>query len=260
MSQLHTLYTQDVLLDKVEHRYFNVHNGNEYVSFSKCFEFLSEKFDSEGISAAIARRDGVSAESVQGKWNSARDEGTRFDGAIKLYSQTGHILKENEDLADIVKLVSLKYKDYKRTFEDLVIFNHETRTAGEIDKLSIKSAFKTSNFHISDFKLFEAGMSYAPKGKAWLNYPFDYLPNTKYTKICFQLSFYAWHYEKLTGQKCERMFIDLIIPIKDSTGKVVEYKNEVIPANYMKSEVEIFINTFKSQILQIVEPIQLYEF
>lgn len=260
MSQLHTLYNQDVLLDKEQHRYFHVRNGNEYVSFSKCFEFLSEKFDSKGISAAIARRDGVSAESVQGKWDRARDEGTRFDGAIKLYSQTGQILKENEDLADIIKLASIKYKDYKQMFSDLVIFNHDTRTAGEIDRLSIKSAFKTSNFIISDFKLFEAGMSYVPKGKAWLNYPFDYLANTKYTKIAFQLSFYAWHYEKLTGQKCERMFIDLIIPIKDSAGKVVEYKNEVIPANYMKTEVELFLGTFKQQILNIVEPVKLYEF
>ena len=71
------------------------------------------------------------------------------------------------------------------------------------------------------------------------------------------MSFYSWHYEQLTGQKCERMFIDLIIPIKDNLGKVVEYRNEVIPANYMKAEVELFLARFKDQILNIVEPVNL---
>ena len=157
-------------------------------------------------------------------------------------------------------MVTKKYKDYHQNYEDLVVFNEEFRTAGEIDKLSLLSNRKDSVFHQSDFKRFEDGMSYEPKGKAWLNYPFAHYPNTKYTKITFQLSYYAWHFEKLTGRKCGRLFIDLIKPIKNSEGKVVDFINEVIPVMYIRNDIELLLNTFKPQIMNIVEPVKLYEF
>ncbi len=250
---LHTLYPQSVNLDKEQHRYFH-NDGREFISFSKVYGFLVEKFDADGISAAISRRDGVSAESVRGKWQKATDEGTRLDHAFKLFSQTGRILIENSDLEEIIKELSVKYKCYPRTYEDLVIYNEEFRTAGEIDRLAFTSKFKNCNVHIMDIKRFEGGMTYEPKGQPWLNWPFAHYPNTRYTKVTFQLSFYAWHYEKLTGQKIERLFVDMV---KIVDGKMI---NEVVPVQYIKTDIELLLSTFKQQIMNIVEPVKLYEF
>lgn len=252
-SGVHTLFPNLVSLDKEQHRYFHV-DGREFISFSKIYGFLVEKFDAEAISAATAKRDNVSQESVKAKWNNATDEGTRLDQAFKLYSQTGQILIENSDLQDIIKEMSIKYKDYSKTYEDLVIYNEDYRTAGEIDRLALTSKLKTCDVHVMDIKRFENGMTYEPKGQKWLNYPFSHFPNTRYTKVTFQLSFYAWHYEKLTGQKIGRLFVDVV---KVVDGKMV---NETVPVQYIKTDIELLLETFKHQVNAILNPAQVYQF
>lgn len=248
---LHNLFTQRVELEPIQHKYFH-ENGDEYLSFSKFFGFLVEKSDFGVIAGFVAKKEGVSKEEIEGRWKSATDEGTRIDKALELYAQTGQILKEDEDLEDLVKTVLEKYKVYKKCYEQVVVYNEEFRTAGSIDKLCLLSNLKNGKFHMKDFKCFEGGMSYVPKGQPWLNHPLSHLPNSKYVKICIQLSFYSWHIEKLTNLKCEAQFIDMIKPIKKD-GKVVGYSNSEIPAVYLKTDIELLLNYFKPQILSELE-------
>lgn len=249
---LHALFPERVKLDEKSHRYFH-DNSNEHLSFSKFFGFLTgEKPDFEKLAGFVAKRDGGTPETVMAKWKSQTDEGTRIDKALELYAQTGQILIEDVDLKPLIEKVLSKYKDYKKCFEQVVVYNEEYRTAGSLDKLCLLSNLKTSKFHMNDFKCFEGGMSYVPKGQAWLNYPLNHLPNSKYIKICLQLSYYSWHLEQLTGMKCEAQFIDMIKPIKDG-GKVTGYSNSLIPAPYLKMEVEAVLKAFKPQILSLLE-------
>lgn len=252
---LHNLYPQEVYLNEEQHRYFNS-QGKEYLSFSKLYNFLSPKFEAEKIAYHVGRRDGMSTEEVLGKWNNATEEGTRIDVALELFAATGQILETDRNLEPLIKHVLKKYKDYDKCYEQLVVYSEKYRCAGSLDKLSLISNRKTSDFDLSDFKCFVDGMSYEPKGNKWLNAPFDYLPNTKYTKISFQCSYYARLFEELTGRKCRRLFVDMIRPVKEN-GKTVSYKNEVIPVMYMKREVELLLETFKDKILSIVEPITI---
>lgn len=256
MSNIHSLYKQKVYLDEIQHRYFD-QQGGEYVSFSKLFGFLSPKFEAEKIAAHVARSEGTTTQSVLNKWNNATSEGTRVDNALTLYSQTGQILAEDQDLEPLIKHVLKKYECYSSCYEQLVVYSEKYKCAGGLDKLSLVSNRKTSDFVISDFKCFDKGMSYEAKGQKWLNAPFDYLPNSKYVKISFQASYYALLFEELTGRKCQRLFVDMIRPIKDSNDKVIKYTNQEIPLMYMKPQVELFLETFKEKILNIVEPITI---
>lgn len=256
MSQLHSLYPQKVYLDEEQHRYFDQQN-REYISFSKLFGFLSPKFEAEKIAGHIARSEGTTSEAILSKWNNATSEGTRIDNALTLYSQTGQILKTDSDIGPLIKHVLKKYEDYNSCHEQLVVYSEYCRCAGSLDKLSLVSNRKASNFIISDYKTFDKGMSYEAKGQKWLNPPFDYLPNSKYVKISFQASYYAHLFEGLTGRKCERLFVDMIIPIKDVACKVIKYRNEVVPLMYMKPQVELMLETFRDKILNIVEPITI---
>lgn len=256
MPIIHSLYPQKVYLNAETHRYFD-YGGKEYISFSKLFNFLSPKFEAEKIAGHVARSEGTTSEVILGKWNNATNEGTRIDNALTLYAQTGHILETDSDLEPLIKHVLKKYEDYNSCYEQLVVFSEHYRCAGSLDKLSLISNRKTSSFVISDYKTFDKGMSYESKGQKWLNAPFDYLPNSKYVKISFQASYYAKLFEDLTGRKCERLFVDMIIPIKDSAGKVIKYRNEVVPLMYMRPQVELFLETFKYKILSIVEPITI---
>lgn len=253
---VHTLFPNSVYLDPIEHRYYN-DKREEYMGFSRFFDtFLVEKSDFKAIAGFVAKRDGLTKESVLEGWKKQTDEGTRIDKALELYAQTGQILIEDADIENLVKTVLEKYKVYKKCHEQLVVYSDKYRTAGSIDKLCLMSNLKNSKFHMKDFKCFEGGMSYKPKGQAWLNYPLNHLPNTKYTKICLQLSYYSWHYEQLTEMKCEGQFIDLIKPIKRD-GKVVSYSNSEIPCVYLKRDIELLLETHKQSIINLLEPKEL---
>jgi len=249
---LHNLYKQSVYLDSEQHRYFNG-EGQEYLSFSKLFSFLSPKFEAERIAYFTGKRDGVSTEEVLGKWNNATNEGSRIDAALELFAQTGNILETDRDLEVLIKHVLKKYEDYHSCYEQLVVYSDEYRCAGSLDKLSLVSNRKTGGFVLSDFKCFKDGMAYVSKGQKWLNAPFDYLQNSKYVKISFQCSYYAYLFEQLTGRKCERLFCDMIQPVKKEDGRTT-YINKEIPLMYMKPQVELLLETFKDKILNLVEP------
>lgn len=251
---VHNLYKQDVILYPDAHKYYDV-SGKEYMGFSSLYNFLVPKFDSDFMAGQVAKKEGLTKENVLNNWKSATDEGTRIDNALELYAETGQILKENEDIKPLLEFVLKKYKDYNRCYSQLTVFNHKYRTAGTLDKLSLLSNRKDSKFHLSDYKVFDGGMTYSPKGQAWLNYPFDYFPNTRYTKINIQTSYYTWHFEELTGKKCERIFVDMIIPQK-SNGKITGYKNEVIPMPYLKHQIEVMLDHFKDKIINKLDSVE----
>jgi hypothetical protein len=185
-------------------------------------------------------------------WQKTANDGTRLDVAIKLFAETGEIKQEDRELEGLIKKVSEKYKDYHSVYSDLVVFSHQYRVAGEIDRLSLLSNRRDSSFIISDFKRM-VSISQDYKGQKWLNYPFDHHLNSKYNKISWQLSFYAHLFSELTGRKCEKLFIDHIIPVYTS-DKLTGYRNVIIPVANLKTDVIAFLNHFQNRILKELEP------
>lgn len=247
---IHNLFKNEVYLEPNEHKYFDS-KGNQYISFSALYGKLVKKFDADKISKQIAKYGSSSAYDLKVKWSQTATNGSRIDKALEVYAQTATLDPSDEDLRECVVDVLTKYKIYNKTYEQGIPYSKEYRVAGSWDKLSLTSNRKDSKFHLSDFKCFEKGYDslFTISGQPFLNSPFEHLSNTKFTKISLQLSFYAHLFEELTGRKCEKLFIDLITPVFDSEHRLVSYKNEVIPTMYLKNDVKIFLETYKSEIM-----------
>jgi hypothetical protein len=251
---IHNLFPNEVYLEPNEHKYFDS-KGNQYISFSALYGKLVKKFDAEGISKLVSKANGKSADEVRQGWEQTAVNGTRIDKALELYAQTATILPEDDDLKELVPHVLSKYKVYNRCFEQGVPYSKKYRVAGSWDKLSLTSNRKDSKFVLSDFKCFAKGYDslFTVSGQPFLNAPLEHLPNTKFTKISLQLSYYSYLFEELTGRKCEKVFIDLITPVFDSNNKLLSYKNEVVPTIYLKNDVKIFLETFKEDIKDMLD-------
>ena len=247
---IHNLFKNEVYLEPNEHKYFDS-EGNRYISFSALYGKLVKKFDAEKISKLVSRNSEMSAKDIQQAWSQTAVNGTRVDKALEQYAQTATLDSDDEDLRGLVVEVLAKYKAYHSTYEQGVPYSKEFRVAGSWDKLSLTSNRKDSKFVLSDFKCFAKGYDslFTVSGQPWLNAPFEHLPNTKFTKISMQLSFYAHLFEELTGRKCEKLFIDLITPMFDKDHKLISYKNEVVPTMYLKNDVKIFLDTYKDEIM-----------
>lgn len=247
---IHNLFPNEVYLEPNEHKYFDS-EGNQYISFSALYGKLVKKFDAKSISKNMAKYSDKSADEIQQTWNQTAVQGTRFDNALERYSNTATILDSDEDLKDAVPEILKKYKIYNKVFHQVVVYDKEYRAAGSTDSSCLVTNRSDSRFHKGDWKCFEGGVEslYKIKGQPWLNTPFEHLPNNKFTKISFQLSYYARLFEKLTGRKCERLFIDLIVPKWDFNGKLISYENHVINVNYLRNDIDILLETFKDEIL-----------
>jgi hypothetical protein len=247
---IHNLFPNEVYLEPIEHKYFDS-EGNQYISFSALYGKLVKKFDADKISKLVSKSNGKSANEVRQGWEQTAVNGTRVDAALERYAQTATLDESDEDLRGCVLEVLYKYRNYNKTYEQGVPYSKEYRVAGSWDKLSLISNRKDSKFILSDFKCFEKGYDslFTVSGQPFLNAPFEHLPNTKFTKISLQLSFYAYLFSELTGRKCEKLFIDLITPVFDENHRLISYKNEVVPTVFLKNDIKILLETFKDEIL-----------
>lgn len=238
----HGLFQEKVRLDDETHVYYD-DIGNNYMGFSSTFGFVSKPFF-EGLHKKVAQSEGVEPSEVKARWDGQRDEGTRIDDALTLYASTGKIEDENIDLKESLDQILVHYKDYHKCFEQLVVYNEQYRTATAIDKCGMFTNRKDSSFFISDFKAYEKMQIMDHKG--WLKEPFNYLPDSKFTKISFQLSFGAYHLEQLTGKKCKSLFIHLIKP--STCKKDVKVEQQIIHVPYLKPQIELLLSTFADEI------------
>jgi len=251
----HNLFPNEVYLEPNEHKYFDS-EGNQYISFSALYGKLVKKFDAEMVARAISKNTVETSDELLAKWQQTAFQGTRFDNALERFSNTGVILDSDEDLKQAIPQILEKYKIYNKIYHQVVVYDKKYRVAGSTDSSCIVTNRSDSRFHKGDWKCFEKGLDslYKVSGQAWLNAPFEHLPNTKFTKISFQLSYYARLFEKLTGRKCERLFIDLIVPTWDSNGKLISYENHVVNVNYLRNDIDILLETFKEDILEMLNP------
>lgn len=248
------LYQPKVRLND-QHRYFH-ENGDEYIGFSRLFdEFMAKPFNSGAAAYASAKSEGCSAQSILDRWDDQRKEGVRIDDCIDLYARTGTYRPEDEDIIDGVKVILSEYKDYDKSYGQLVLYSEKYRVAGMCDRLSTISNRKDCPIVMSDFKCFEKEISHVPSGTRFLYPPFNHLANTKYIKTCFQLSFYSCLFEELTGRPAIRQFIHWIDPktMRMNEEGVLNVNHKLIPVPYMKSDVILFLETYKEKIINLTK-------
>jgi len=242
---MHTLFPNKVKLEPVSHRYYH-DNGDEYISVSALLKMIAEKFED---THAYARATPETRLEWKEKGRVAADHGTRIHNALELYSDSGQILKDNEDLVEIIKSVSAEYNEYHKNYNEVCLYNEKYRIAGTTDKICAISNRKDCEVDLADFKTnISNGIQYFNKYKKRLYPPFDHLQDCNYVKYSFQLSIYAYFFEELTGRKVRQLYIHFIAP---------DFKTHTkIPVMYMKNDVKLLLDTYSGQIINNQEPIQ----
>lgn len=231
------LFPPKITLEPIDHKYYDA-NGNQYMGFSSVYEFLADPFDANKVAYFTGGKSESGMNSKLEEWDKKREAGVRLDKALTEYAQTGKT--DEVDLIEAVKTILNTYPAV--THEQVTLYNDTYQTAGTADKISFTSNRKDSKFIVSDYKCFENFDLHESRG--WLKPPFDHLPKSKFMKCAFQLSFYAYHFEQLTGKKCAGTFIHLI----DPTTVGGEIKQERVYLPYIRHDIEILLETFKDQI------------
>jgi len=250
MSDIHTLFPNLVRLEPVNHTYQNA-KGQQFLSVSKFLGLLSEKFED---TPAYARANDETRAQWKEKGRVAANHGTNIHNALELYNKTGQILIENAGIESVIKSINAEYKEYHQTYDEVCLYNEHYRIAGTTDKICSLSNRKDSEVDIADFKTNLKGViTMHSDYKKRLFYPMDHLHDCNYTKYSLQLSLYAYFFEELTGRKVRKMYIHYVPP----ADMMSHYK---IPVIYLKNDVKMLLEHHKQNIINIVEPIQLYEF
>lgn len=236
----HGLFEEKVALEPISHTYTDK-EGNTYVGFSKVFESICKPFNKDFIAGLVAESGEKTKEQVIGEWDAKRDNGTRIDDALGLYLETGLIKEADSDIKELIISVSAEYKKYKKNFSQVIVYNEERKTAGAIDRTFLFTYQKDANFGMSDYKCFEKDDLHERRG--WLLEPFNHLPNSKFVKIAFQLSYYAFHFEELTGRKCNELFIHVINPLTQTHQKVF------VP--YLRNDVKLLLDVYRCSPVEV---------
>lgn len=250
MSNIHTLFPSRVRLNAEDHTYQNA-QGQQYLSVSEFLALLSEKFED---TPAYARASDETRAQWKQKGKTASEHGTSIHNALELYNKTGQILQEDADIEDVIKSVTAEYKEYHQTYDEICLYSDSYRIAGTTDKICAISNRKDSEVDLADFKTnLKGSITMHSDYKKRLFHPMDHLHDCNYTKYALQLSLYAYFFEELTGRKVRKLYIHYIPP----TDMMSHYK---IPIIYLKNDVRLILEHYKQQIINIVEPVKLYEF
>ena len=234
----HGLFEERVTLDVETHKYTH-QNGDVYQGFSRVYETISKPFF-KGVANKVADKEGVSVTEVQQRWDGQRDEGSRIDDALTEYCKSGKL--SDEKLKPAIDQILSHYNEFHSSHEQLIVYSEEYKTATAIDKLAMYSNRKDGLVAVSDFKCFEKMDLFG--GTGWLKAPFNHLPDNKFIKTAFQLSYGAYHFEQLTGRKCKRLFIHMIQP---STIYNEVINQQIIQLPYLRSDVVLLLEMYKKE-------------
>lgn len=239
MSNIHTLFPSNVVLEPITHTYMD-NKGLSYLSVSKFLEMLSERFED---TFAYKRADLNTKTEWKTKGELAKNHGTNIHQALELYNNTGYILQENIHMEDVIKSILAEYGSYNKCYDEICLYNDKYRIAGTTDKICTISNRKDCEVDIVDFKTnISKGIYYVNDYKKRMYAPLDHLQDCNYVKYSLQLSIYAYFFEELTGRKVRQLHIHFIPP-NDMMNHVK------IPVIYMKNDVKLLLDQYKYRIV-----------
>lgn len=221
-----------VILDHENHIYTNTDTGEKYTSVTNFISLFKKPFDSDMWSKIIAKREGVSQQTILDKWKDvtkiACDRGTKIHLIMENWIKDKTVDKEYFDLAKsfTVKTSHIIRNDSVINSE-ILLHNHEYKLAGTADMIVENKNF----FHVLDFKTNKA-FDFHSKYNDYFYEPISHLSICKFNTYAIQLSIYAYMYELLSGKKCSGL---TILYLSEYKGK--RFWTD-IPCNYMKDSVQ----------------------
>lgn len=240
-----------VYLDKISHRYFNL-DGGEYMSVSKFRSLFKEPFNKGSAynCAGKGEYENMTAEEVLKQWEvygkERADVGTKIHQAIELFFDTTTILPENEIYRPALLNIASKYKDYFRTYNEVILYDNESMIAGTADKPLVTTSHKDSIIDITDWKTNVKGVhqkdldKYGKPINKYMLHCLSHLMDSKYNDYAIQLGIYGYLLQKQTGRKIGQLSIHYINP----ENPLINYK---IPLPYMLNDVKAMFEWYKNE-------------
>lgn len=240
-----------VYLDEASHRYFN-RDGHEYLSVSKFRGLFKEPFNKAAAYNCAGKNEykDMSPEEVLIYWEAygkeRADIGTNIHKAIELFFDTTTILPENEILRPALLNISSKYRDYYRTYNEVILYDNESMVAGTTDKPLVTTSAKDSIIDITDWKTNKDGVNqidldkHGKRKNKYMLHCLSHLIDSSYNDYAIQLSIYGYLLQKKTGRKIGKLCIHYINP----ENPLINYK---IPLPYMLNDVKLMFEWYKNE-------------
>ena len=237
-----------VLFNAEEHAYTS--GTTKYLSVSKFLEQFKNKFDSDQVSAAYAKKHKLTQEEVLAQWaeknRKSLEKGTRFHNKVEQeHIDAGkhlgyEIIGDKRQSMDISNLPPGDYCE-------LIIPYHKCKLVGTSDRVII---YEDKTFTIRDYKTntkldFEGTAYFNPNTKKKeikrMLAPINHLHDVNGIHYNLQLSLYSYFLET-AGFVYKDGFIDHVI--LDDEGNLLETIS--YPINYLKTEVKEMINWYST--------------
>ena len=221
----------EIVLDHDTHIYTNTSTGEQYTSVTNFISLFKKPFDSNHWSKIIAKREGVSQETILDKWKDvtkiACERGTKIHLIMESWIKDKKVAEEYLDLAkSFTKITSFIINNDSIISSEKLLHNHDYKLAGTTDMIVENKNY----FFVLDFKTNKV-FDYHSKYNEFYYEPISHLSYCKHNTYAIQMSIYAYMYELMSGKKCLGLKILYLNEYNDK-----KFWKE-IPCNYMKDSV-----------------------
>lgn len=246
-----------ISFNPVDHSYTNP-SGEDYLSVNKMISKVQKEFPKDRIAYFMAKEQGLKPQDILKSWEEnsqrARDKGTKVHDVIEHYHNTMEIKDEDrKEFSGLLKELSKYFTDYSRSYQEVILYSDKYKVAGRADKVCIRTNRREKS--VIDLYDYKTGIEeYRPKNRKYLFNPLSFIEDSKYNHDCLQLSSYAFMLEEMLEGKANIGKLGVIYIDKELNSKLV-------PAAYMKLEVERLFKTFgnvNKEILSSVNHNELY--
>lgn len=241
-----------------KHIYIDTITGKKLTSVTQLLGKYRQKFASDSISKAIAKRDGRKQSEILQEWEMKRRLGSYRGSLLHDYLENlwkGKIYKSDRPLDVVAMLKKYKLKDeFNRSLDilegmanrfvkdhshyypislELVVGN--SCLAGQMDLLAWDD--KKKCVILVDYKTDKKLLNYSEYGKDFLD-PISHLEDCEINKYSLQLSLYKNLLEQNTSLKIKRLEVIWF------NYKNLEY--EIIPMKFLKKESQALMSSFST--------------
>lgn len=216
----------------VSHIYRNSATGEKYKSVTTLISSYSKPFDKQGNAERVAKKQGVSVDSVLDDWamiaKKACDYGTMVHKVMENWLKGNSI--EDEDFDNYIAPITRIWEPNKKLItSEKITWLHTYKLAGTADVFEDHGKY----FNLYDFKTNKKFNFINAFGDFMLN-PVSHLSDCEYSKYSMQLSMYAYMLSNITGQRVGELA--MFHYDRDVKG----WRKYYTP--YLKKEIECILN------------------
>jgi hypothetical protein len=180
---------RDIFYEPKSHTYW-YQLEEQYDGITKWIGRYKNPFDRQGISMAVARRDGKTQKEVLKEWDNKRDTSAEYGNfvhdAIERWVKGMRLRKNQKPYVEATKVV-LAEKGLTPIAAEFVVFDEQTKMASPIDLLCLDG---DNELVVVDMKTYEKGVEWAGYKDACMLYPLYTVPDANYWHTSIQTGWY----------------------------------------------------------------------